>query len=118
MSREFWRKKISQVGSLLRRRRMETEMIEEMRYHMEELTRANVEAGMTPEEARYAAQRRFGGMAQVEERCRDEHGFVWIGQVANDIRFTLRSLYRSKGFALTVIGTLILGIGSRRPFST
>jgi predicted permease len=111
MSREFWRKKISQVGSLLRRRRKETEMIEEMRYHMEELTRANVEGGMTPEEARYAAQRRFGGMAQVEERCRDEHGFIWIGQVANDIRFTLRSLYRSKGFALTVIGTLILGIG-------
>jgi predicted permease len=86
-------------------------MAEEMSHHMEELTSSNIEAGMSPQEARFAAQRRFGGVAQLEERCRDERGFVWVGQVLNDLTFTIRSLYRSKGFTLTVIGTLVLGIG-------
>jgi putative ABC transport system permease protein len=86
-------------------------MIEEMRQHLEELTRVNVESGMSPEEARFAAHRRFGGVSQLEEKCRDEHGFMWVGQLLNDFRFTVRSLRSSKGFTATVLVTLILGIG-------
>jgi putative ABC transport system permease protein len=86
-------------------------MAEEMRQHLDELTRANIAAGMEPEEARFAAQRRFGGIAQIEERCRDERGFVWLDQLFNDVRFAMRSLCRARGFSMTVLFTLVLGIG-------
>lgn len=111
MNKEYWRTLRSRLGALFMRRRMEAEMAEEMRQHLEELTRVNVEAGMSPDEARYAAHRRFGGIAQMEERCRDEHGFAWVGSLANDVRFTARSLWSSKGFTAAVLATLVLGIG-------
>jgi hypothetical protein len=109
--KEHWRSLVAKLGNLLRRGRIEREMAEEMRQHLDELTRANIASGMAPEEARLAARRRFGGLDQLEERCRDERGFVWVGQFLNDARFTLRSLRSSKGFTLTVIATLVLGIG-------
>jgi putative ABC transport system permease protein len=86
-------------------------MAEEMRQHLDELTKANIAAGMEPEEARFAAQRRFGGIAQIEERCRDEHGFVGLDLLSKDVLFVVRSLCRARGYSLTVLFTLILGIG-------
>jgi predicted permease len=86
-------------------------MAEEMRQHMDELTRQYVADGMPPAEALSAAQRRFGGVAQIEECCRDEHGFVWLGQLLKDIWFATRSLARARGHSLTVLFNLILGIG-------
>ena len=86
-------------------------MAEEMRQHLEELERSYTASGMEPDEARLAARRRFGGTAQIEERCRDERGFIWLGQISNDVRYTLRSLARARGFTLTVLFTLLLGIG-------
>lgn len=86
-------------------------MAEEMSQHLEELTKSYAASGMELGEARLAARRRFGGVAQIEERCRDERGFIWLGQVANDVRYTLRSLARARGFTLTVLLTLLLGIG-------
>jgi putative ABC transport system permease protein len=86
-------------------------MAEEMRQHLDELTRSNVASGMEPEEARFAAQRRFGGMAQIEERCRDERGFVGLDRLSKDLISVVRSLCRARGFSLTVLFTLILGIG-------
>lgn len=106
-----WRIRFSQLAALLRRRSMEREMAEEMRQHLDHLTAANVAAGMDPKEAGLAARRQFGGVAQLEEQCRDERGFVWVGQFWNDLRFTVRSLRRARGFTLTVLATLILGIG-------
>jgi putative ABC transport system permease protein len=86
-------------------------MAAEMRQHIEALTDANIADGMSPEEARNAAMKRFGGLAQIQERCRDEHGFVWLGQFLNDVRFAVRSLCRARGFSATILATLILGIG-------
>lgn len=108
----FWRTLVSQVGSLFGRKGLDARMAEEMRCHLEELTRANVEAGMGPEEARYAALRRFGGVAQIEERCRDAHGFSWLWQLLKDLRFAARSLYGAWGYTLTILFTLVLGIGA------
>jgi predicted permease len=109
--RAYWHRLASRLRSLLRRKAVEAEMAEEMRQHLEILTEANIAAGMAPEEARFAAQRSFGGAAQIQERCRDEHGFVWIGQLANDARFVARALCRARGFTATILLTLILGIG-------
>jgi putative ABC transport system permease protein len=101
----------SRTRALFKRKNLEAEMAEEMRQHLEELTRSNIGAGMTPEEASYAAQRRFGGMTQIKERCRDEHGFVWLEQLFKDVFFSVRALNRARGFSLTVLFTIILGIG-------
>jgi putative ABC transport system permease protein len=86
-------------------------MAEEMRQHLDEMVRANIEDGMDPVEARFAAQRSFGGLAQIEERCRDENGFNRLLQAPNDVRYVVRSLCRARGYSLTVLTTLILGIG-------
>ena len=56
----------SRFLTLFRRRRLEASMAEEMRAHLEVLIQSNLAAGMAPDEARYAAQRRFGGVAQIQ----------------------------------------------------
>src|SRR5664280_1564028 len=96
---------------LFRRRRIEASMAEEMQAHLAVLTQVNVAAGLSPEEARYAAMRRFGGMAQLQERCRGARGFVWLEQILKDAGFAVRSLGRARGFTLTVLTMLVLGIG-------
>jgi len=56
------------LRALFRREKLDTEMREEMRHHLEMTESEKVEDGLPPEEARYAAQRKFGGIAQVQER--------------------------------------------------
>lgn len=102
----------SRLGALFRKKKLDAEMTEEMRLHLELLTEQNIARGMAPEEARYAAQRAFGGVDQVMEQCRDQRGWAWLGQVARDLRFSARSLRRSPGFTLTVVFTLALCIGA------
>ena len=86
-------------------------MAEEMRAHLDVLTEEYVAAGMSETEARLAAQKRFGGIAQIEERCRDEQRFVWLEQIGKEVRQAVRSLFRTPGFSLTTLLTLVLGIG-------
>ena len=102
---------LTRLAALFRRRRMERSMAEEMQAHIEVLTEANIAAGMSPDEARHAAQRRFGGADQLKERCRDQRGFVWLEQVVKDAGFAVRSLGRARGFTLTVLAVLVLGAG-------
>lgn len=61
---------------LFRRKRHEAEMHDELRAHVER----NLAAGMSPDEARYAALRVFGGIEQLKERSRDERRMVWFEQ--------------------------------------
>jgi len=59
------------LRSLFRRRRIDHELDDELRLHLEEQIQENVAAGLTPEEARYAARCSIGGVAQIKEECRD-----------------------------------------------
>jgi putative ABC transport system permease protein len=102
----FW------IGALFSKRRLEQEMADEIREHLEERAEHYVGSGMSAEEARLAAQRDFGGVDQLKERCRDQRGWVWLESLAKDFRFTVRSLCKSPGFSLAIVGTLALGIGS------
>ena len=98
--------------ALFRRKRLESEMSEEMRLHVEMQTEANLASGMSQEEAHFAALRDFGGVEQAKELYRDERRLVWVEQLAKDIRFAARSLAKSPGYTVGVVATLAIGIGA------
>jgi len=96
----------------LRRRVRQSELDEELQFHLEQSIEANVAAGMTPEEARRQALVEFGGVERTREECHRQRPGWWWGTVAQDVRYALRGFRRNPVFAITVIATLALGIGA------
>jgi len=100
------------IRSLFRRRRVESELIDELEFHLNELIEENVGRGMPPQEARAAALRSMGGIAQIRDVCRDMRRVNYIEAGIADVRYAVRSARREPGFTLLSILTLALGIGA------
>lgn len=97
---------------LLRRRRLETELDEELRFHLEMQAEANRAAGMSADEALRAARRQFGHVDSVKESCRDQRHLGRIEDTWRDLRQAARSLRRDPGFAGSVTGLLALSVAT------
>src|SRR5215470_3114969 len=100
------------LRSLFRRRQVEQELDEELRYHLERQIEEHIAKGMTPEEARYAALRAMGGIEQRKEECRDMRRVNYIDDLLRDLRYASRNLRRNPGFAALSILIMALGIGA------
>lgn len=100
------------LRALFRRQRIEQELDDELAFHIEMQTRKNLAAGMPPAEAARAARIHFGASdSVVKDYCRDARRVSFIETLFSDIRYALRGFRRAPLFALTVVGTIAIGLG-------
>jgi predicted permease len=102
----LWRR----LAGLVTRRASRLEA--EIETHLDLLTDEHIKHGLTPAQARAAAQRDFGGITQMKERCRDQRGLPLVDRVVQDARYAIRAMRRAPLFSAIAMITLAAGIGA------
>ena len=102
---------VTRISALFRKRRLNADLDDELRFHLEMEEQDNVRGGMSAKEARRQARLRLGGLEQVKEEYRDALRIPFLESLLQDLRFAFRSFRRDPGFTATVLVTLALGIG-------
>jgi predicted permease len=108
----WWDRLGLRLRGLLFRNQEDRRLRAEMQFHLDALIAENIAAGMSPEEARYAAMRTFGNATVAREQTEETWGWTWLERLFQDLRFATRQIGRVPGFAAVAILTLALGIGA------
>jgi putative ABC transport system permease protein len=112
MTMDFLRVAFRRVKALFSGEILDRDMDKEMRVHLDLLVEEYERAGMSPEEARRAASRRFGNLLRIKERGRDIRGAGILEDILRDALYAVRNLRRTPAFTSTVVLTLAIGIGA------
>lgn len=105
---EAVRRAVRRVLALIRRDRLERDLDDEIRVHLELAERDALAAGLSPDEARAAARRSFGGIDQMKEEHRDQRSARWVEDLLRDVRYGMRTMRRTPALCAAIV--LILGI--------
>jgi putative ABC transport system permease protein len=100
------------LRSLFSRKRVEQELDEELRYHLERQIEEEIAAGRSPEDARYPALQSIKDIEQRKDECRDMRGIRWMEDLTSDLQYGLRQFLKHKSFFAIAGVTLALGIGA------
>src|SRR5688500_9250518 len=106
----MWSDLIYRLRAMFRRGRMERDLDDELRFHLEHQIEKHTDAGATSEEAARRVRLEFGALDQVKEECRDARGATFIDTCRQDVAFAVRSFCRTPAVALTIVGTVALGL--------
>ena len=107
----MWRQVYVRLRTLWARRRQESELDEEIRFHLAREAEERIEAGMSPEQARAAARRDFGNVTLIRELTREAWGWASVERLVQDARGALRAIRRNPAFSAVAAGTLALAVG-------
>src|ERR1700761_7802195 len=108
-----WLEQFRMATLMLFRRQQQTVRLDaELQFHLDQQVQENLARGLSPEEAHYAALRTFGNPALLRDQARSSWSWNWLEKLLRDLRYGVRTLTRSPGFALTAILVMALGIGA------